>query len=409
MQRTVLGARRSSSQARYLNNMTKQALLEGIRVTDLTTVFFGPYCTQTLADLGAEVIKLEPADGDTSRLIGNPPGQAGMGPVYMRLNRGKRNIDWNLKSVEGRESMRALLASSDVFIHNIRRDAVERAGLGYDEVRRLRPDIVYVHCTGFDERGPYAGLQAYDDIIQAASGLAQLLPMADGNPQPRFMPAAIADKVSGLHAVYGVLAAIIHKLRTGEGQFVEVPMFESMVSFNMLEHLCDNTFVPPTSAGYYQRQLDPTRQPMRTKDGYIAFAPYLDDRWVRFFEAAGHGHVLLEARFIDKPTRRQNMSQMFEVMAKISVERTTDEWLALMKTANVPAMRVNRIDELLDNPQLKASKLLREREHPTEGKYIEVAMPVRFSAREQPEMLHPASKGQHSEEVANELMAANKV
>ena len=384
--------------------MARQNMLEGIRVTDLTTVFFGPYCTQTLADLGAEVIKLEPAEGDTSRLVGNPPQTPGMGPVFMRLNRGKRIVDWDLKSEEGRQAMHRLIETSDVLIHNIRSDAVQRAGLGYEEVRRLRPDIVYVHCTGFDERGPYAGLQAYDDIIQAASGMAQLLPMVDGNPQPRFLPAAIADKVSGLHAVYGVLAAIIHKLRTGEGQFVEVPMFESMVSFNMLEHLCDNTFKPATtSPGYYQRQLDPTRQPMRTRDGFIAFAPYLDDRWIRFFEAAGHAHVLQEPRFIDKPTRRANMSQMFEVMAAIAPERTTDEWLALMKEANVPAMRVNRIDELLDNPQLLASGLLRERDHPTEGRYVEVGMPVRFSAHQPAPPSHAVGPGEHSESVAREL------
>ena len=383
-------------------------MLAGIRVTDLTTVFFGPYCTQTLADLGAEVIKLEPAEGDTARLVGTPPVTPGMGPVYMRLNRGKRTIDWDLKSEAGREAMHRLIQSSDVFIHNIRGDAIARAGLSYDEVRAIRPDIVYVHCTGFDERGPYSDLQAYDDIIQAASGMAQLLPLADGNPKPRFLPAAIADKVSGLHAVYGVLAAIIHKLRTGEGQFVEVPMFESLVSFNMLEHLCDNTYLPPTSkgsvgAGYYQRQLDPTRHPMQTKDGYVAFAPYLDDRWLRFFEATGYGHILKEPRFIDKPTRRQNMSQMFELMAQIALERTTDEWLVLMKKINVPAMRVNRIDELIDNEQLKASGLLREREHPTEGKYIEVGLPLRFSAMEPVPYRHPSAKGQHSEEVAREL------
>lgn len=384
--------------------MTRKALLEGIRVADLTTVFFGPYCTQTLADLGADVIKLEPAEGDSSRLVGNPPATALQGPVWLRLNRGKRLVDWDLKTEAGREAMRALIASSDVFIHNIRSDAIRRVGLDYDSVRAIRPDIVYVHCTGFDERGPYAGLQAYDDIIQAATGLAQLLPMVDGDPRPRFLPAAIADKVSGLHAVYGVLAAIIHRLRTGEGQRVEVPMFESMVSFNTLEHLCDNSWVPPTAQpGYYQRQLDPTRQPMRTKDGWIAFAPYLDDRWVRFFEAAGYGHVLKEPRFIDKPTRRANMSQMFELMARIAPERTTDEWLALMKQVNVPAMRVNRIHELPDDPQLRASGLIREREHPTEGSYLEVGMPVRFSAREPVPLRHAGRQGEHAEEVAREL------
>lgn len=384
--------------------MTRQALLEGIRIADLTSVFFGPYCTATLADLGADVVKLEPAEGDTSRLVGNPPVTPGMGPVYLRLNRGKRSVDWDLKTEAGREAMRRLLAVSDVFIHNIRSDAIARAGLSYEEVRAIRPDIVYVHCTGFDETGPFAGLQAYDDIIQASTGMAQLLPMVDGNERPRFLPAAIADKVSGLHAVYAVLAAIIHRMRTGEGQRVEVPMFESMASFNTLEHLCDNSWRPPTaSPGYYQRQLDPTRQPMRTKDGWIAFAPYLDERWVRFFKAAGYGHVLDEERFKDKPTRRANMSQMFEVMAAIAPERTTDEWLALCKEAHVPAMRVNRIDELVDNPQLRASGLVREREHPTEGRYVEVGQPVRFSAVPPREVRHAARQGEHSEEVAREL------
>lgn len=385
--------------------MSQPALLNGIRITDLTTVFFGPYCTQTLADLGAEVVKLEPAAGDTVRLIGNPPGVEGMGPVFMRLNRGKRNIDWDLRTDAGQEAIRRLLETSDVFIHNIRLDAVERLGLGYEAVKAIRPDIIYVHGTGFDQRGPYAALQAYDDIIQASTGLATLLPMVDGNPRPRFLPAAIADKVSGLHAVYGVLAAVIHRLRTGEGQHVEVPMFESLASFNTMEHLCDNSFVPPTSEpGYYMRQLDPTRQPMQTKDGWIAFAPYMDERWVRFFEAAGHGDLLKEERFIDAPTRRANMSQMFEEMARISPERTTDEWLELCKKANVPAMRVNAVHELPANEQIQASGLMREREHPTEGRYIEVGMPVRFSAApDRPEHRHPAARGEHSEEVAREL------
>ena len=385
--------------------MSQPALLEGVRITDMTSVFFGPYCTQTLADLGAEVIKLEAANGDTSRLVGNPPKTEGMGPVFMRLNRGKRFIDWDLRSAPGKKAMRRLLETTDVFIHNIRMDGAERLGLGYEAVKAIKPDIIYVHGAGFDQRGPYASLQAYDDIIQASTGLATLLPMADGEPRPRFLPAAVADKVSGLHAVYGVLAAVIHKLRTGEGQHVEVPMFESLASFNTVEHFCDNSFVPPTaSPGYYQRQLDPTRQPMPTKDGWIAFAPYLDDRWVRFFTAAGHAYLLEEERFIDPPTRRANMSQMFEEMARISPERTTEEWLALCREANVPAMRVNAVHELPNDPQLQASGLFLEREHPTEGPYIEVGMPVRFSAApDRREHRHAAQPGHHSEEVAREL------
>ncbi len=379
-------------------------MLQGLRVADMTTVIFGPYATQVLADLGADVVKIEPAaGGDSIRLIGNAPHTPGMGPAHLRLNRGKRSVDWDLKSEAGRAAMKRLIETSDVFIHNVRADAIERLGLGYEAVKALRPDIVYLHCTGFDQRGPQADLQAYDDIIQAATGIASLLPHVDGNPQPRFLPMTLADKVSGLHAAYAVLAAIVHRLRTGEGQFVEVPMFESVASFHLLEHLCNASFVPPTGPALYPRQVDPTRQPMRTQDGWIAIAPYLDDRWVRLFEAVGLGELLKEPRFADTRSRRKHMGQMHDLVAELTPLRSTAEWLALLKEINVPASRVNEVDDLLSDEQLRASGLLRRRTHPTEGDYIEVGPPVRFSAWQPPEPRPAASMGQHSEEVAREL------
>lgn len=383
--------------------MTSPRMLEGLRVTDLTTVIFGPYCTQILADLGAEVIKFEPPESDSIRIIGTPPHTPLMSPVHLRLNRGKRSVDWDLKSETGRVAMHRLIETSDIFIHNMRSDAIGRAGLTYEEVRAMRPDVIYVHCTGFDQRGPYAGLQAYDDIIQAASGIASLPPRVDGNPQPRYVPMTMADKVSGLHAAYAVLAAVIHRLRTGEGQKVEVPMFESVTSFNLVEHLCDMTFVPPTGPSCYPRQIDPTRQPMKTSDGYLALAPYLDERWVRFFEATGHAEVLLQPQFADKALRRQNMSRMYEAAAGILPRRSTDEWLEILRQANIPAMRVNDIDDLPSDPQLQATGLFRQRTHPTEGEYLEVRPPVQFSAFDYAELEHAAAPGQHSAEVAAEL------
>jgi len=378
-------------------------MLDGLRIVDLTTVIFGPYCTQILADLGAEVVKLEPPEGDSIRIIGTPPVTPLMSPVHLRLNRGKRSVDWDLKSEDGRAAMRRLVETSDIFIHNVRSDAIARAGLDYDSVRAIRPDIVYVHCTGFDQRGPYAALQAYDDIIQAASGVASLPPRVDGNPQPRYVPMTMADKVSGLHAAYAVLAAVVHRLRTGEGQKVEVPMFEAVASFNLVEHLCDQTFVPPTGPGLYARQVDPQRQPMRTADGYIAIAPYLDERWLRFFEAAGHPEVLADPLLADKALRRRNMSRMYQAAAAILPERGTDEWLRILRQANVPAMRVNDIADLPNDPQLQATGLFRQRTHPTEGDYLEVRPPVRFSAYDYPDLDHAAAPGQHSEQVAREL------
>lgn len=383
--------------------MSRKLPLAGIRITDMTTVVFGPYCTQILADLGADVIKVEPAEGDTARMIGTPPKTPLMGPTHIRLNRGKRSVSWDMKTPKGQKAMRRLLETSDVFIHNIRPDAIDRIGLGYDQVAKIRPDIVYVHCTGFGLDGPYAGLQAYDDVIQAASGAASLLPRVDGNPRPRYLPMLFADKVSGLHAVYATMAALMARTRDGQGQHVEVPMFEAISSFNLLEHLCDATFVPPTGRWGYARQLDPIRQPMKTKDGYISIAPYVDDRWVRFFKAAGYPQVLEEERFKDKVIRRQNMSLMYEVAETILPERTTAEWLVILKEAHVPAIKVNEVGEVLDDPHLKAVGLFREREHPTEGRYIEVRQPVRFAGMEDVELGHAPAVGQHTADLEKEL------
>jgi crotonobetainyl-CoA:carnitine CoA-transferase CaiB-like acyl-CoA transferase len=377
--------------------------MAGLRVVDLSTVVFGPYCTQILADLGADVIKIEPPEGDHVRNIGQPSRTPGMGPVFLRLNRGKRSVVWDMKSPAGRTAIERLIASADVLVHNIRPEAVERLGLGYEAVRALRPDILYVHCTGFGLEGPYAGLQAYDDVIQASTGAAALLPRVDGNPAPRYLPMLFADKVSGLHATYAVLAALVHRLRTGEGQQVEVPMFEALASFNTLEHLCDMTWVPPTGDWGYARQLDPTRQPMRTRDGWISVAPYVDERWQRFFQAVDRADVLQRPALADKALRRQNMSQMYTLMAEILPSRSTAEWLALFKQIAVPAMAVKAIGDLPQDPHLQAVGLFRQREHPTEGGYLEVRQPVRFGGCALPELRHPPGLGEHSDELLREL------
>lgn len=382
----------------------KPSLLNDLRVVDMTTVIFGPYCTQILADLGADVVKIEPDKiGDASRNIGKSAKTPYMGPLHLRLNRGKRSVVWDLKSSRGREALERLLAKSDIFIHNIRPDAVGRANLDYETVRKLRPDIIYVHCTGFDTVGPYSGLPAYDDIIQAASGAASLLPRVDGNPAPRFIPMAFADKVSGLHAAYAVMAAVIHRLRTGEGQYVEVPMLESIASFNLLEHLYERTFDPAIGSTGYARQLDPSRQPMRTKDGYIVIAPYQDGRWLKFLELSGLSHVVEEPGLTTLMERRTNADRLYRYMAQVLPEKTTADWLTLLSEHQIPASRVNTIDDLLDDPQLKASGLFTFREHPTEGRYTEVGQPVRFSAVERAALRDAPTIGQHTEELNREL------
>ena len=237
-------------------------MLEGIQVLDLTSVVFGPYCTQLLADLGAEVTKVEtPGIGDPFRWSGPAPTSPNMAPGFMALNRGKRSVALDLKSAADQQVMRGLLEQADVFVVNVRGKALERLGLDYEAVRQIRPDIIYVHCVGFGQDGPYADLQAYDDVIQAATGTATLLPRVDGDPRPRYLPSLIADKVAGLHAAYGALAAIVHRQRTGEGQLVEVPMFEAFSSFMLLEHLGGQTFDPPVGPAGYPRQIDRCASP----------------------------------------------------------------------------------------------------------------------------------------------------
>ncbi len=379
------------------------APMSGLRVLDLSTVVFGPYCTQILADLGADVIKLEPPDGDHVRIIGTPAHTPGMGPVFLRLNRGKRSVVWDMKTDAGRLAVQRLLATCDVLIHNIRPDAALRLGLGYDSVRAIKPDIVLVHCTGFGLGGPYAGLQAYDDVIQASTGAAALLPRVDGNPAPRYLPMLFADKVSGLHAAYAVLAALLHRQRTGAGQFVEVPMFEALASFNSVEHLCDMTMRPPTGTWGYARQLDPTRQPMATADGWLSVAPYIDERWQRFFQAVGRPDVFERPTLADKALRRQNMSEMYLLMAGILPSRSSAAWLALFKQIEIPAMPVLTVGDLPSDPHLQAVGMFQERVHPTEGGYLDVRQPVRFGGCQLPEPRHAPNLGEHGDELLREL------
>ena len=293
------------------------ALLEGIRVVDLTTVVFGPYCTQTLADLGAEVIKIEtPGSGDSFRWSAKAAQTPGMAPGFMAFNRGKRSLALDLKTEADAERMRDLLRGADLFVVNVRGKALERLGLDYDAVRGLKPDIVYVHCVGFGQDGPYADLQAYDDVIQAATGTATLLPRTDGDPRPRYLPSLIADKVSGLHAAYGAIAALFHRQRTGEGQKVEVPMFEAFSHFMLSEHLGGQSFDPPNGDAGYARQLDPDRQPFPTSDGHISVVPYTLAAWDTIFDLLGAPDFMADPRFVDTKGRVLHQAALYQKLAQ---------------------------------------------------------------------------------------------
>ncbi len=374
-------------------------MLEGIRVVDLTTVVFGPYATQILADLGADVVKLEPPTGDQYRFSGKPAKSRGMSPGHMALNRGKRSAALDLKDAADLETARALIAKADVFIHNVRAEAIARLGLDYATVKALNPTIIYVHCVGFGSDGPYANLQAYDDVIQAASGATTLASRVDGDPRPRFIPSLIADKIAGLHAAYAVMAAVIHRLRTGEGQFVEVPMFETFTSFMLKEHLAGQTFDPPNAPICYPRQIDPDRQPFPTADGYIAIVPYTDGSWAKLFAVLGAPTFVEQEKFATLQLRAQNVAELYQGVAALTPARTTSEWLALLHAAELPAMPVRDIGDIREDPHFKATDFFTRREHPTEGPYFDVKPPIRFSAAASQPASPPPLIGEHTNEI----------
>ncbi|MEQ8558251.1 MAG: CoA transferase [Henriciella sp.] len=383
-------------------------LLSDIRIADMTTVIFGPYCTQTLADMGADVVKLEPKGGDDFRNVGKPANNKGMGPCHLTINRGKRSVVWDLKSDAGMAAIRKLIQQSDVFIHNIRPDAVKRLGLTFEEVKAIKPDIVYVHCLGFGSDGPYSGRPAYDDLIQALSGATSLLPRVDGNEAPRFLPTAFADKVSGLHAVHATLAALHHRDRTGEAVHVEVPMLECVTSFLFEEHFYEAAFDPPVGPHCYQRQVDPSRQPVRTQDGWIVIAPYVDHRWVTLFDVIGAPEELEDERISDYRGRFFNHAYMMSRVQAHFVNFTTEELLKMLSDADIPAANATDISEVQDDPHLKAVNFFQRREHPSEGGYWEVQPPVKFSGMA-PRDIRPAPRvGEHTEEVLAELGLARE-
>lgn len=355
-------------------------MLDGVKVVDLTSVVFGPYCTHILAELGAEVVKVEtPGSGDSFRWSGKAVATPGMSPGFMAINRGKQSIALDLKADADLATMKALLADADVFVVNVRGKAVERLGLDYAAVKAINPGIVYAHCVGFGQDGPYADLQAYDDVIQAATGAATLLPRVDGNPRARYLPSLIADKVAGLHAAYAVLAAIIHKLRTGEGQKVEVPMFEAFTHFMYLEHLAGLTFDPPNAPVGYFRQIDPDRQPFATSDGFISIVAYSDDAWPRVFALLGKPEFLDDERFATRKLRTVNLALLYQEMARLTPGFTTAELLARCHAAQIPAQPVRDLADIMTDPHLAATGFFRRQEHPSEGAYFAMDHPVRFS------------------------------
>ena len=373
--------------------------LTGVRVVDCTTVVLGPWAAQQLGDLGADVVKIEPPEGDTTRQLG-PMRNPDMGAFYLAVNRNKRSIVLDLKQEGARRVLQRLAEGADVLLHNYRPQAARRLGMAYETFRAVNPGIVYVGTYGFRAAGPYGDKPAYDDIIQAASGIASLQASLFG--EPKYVPTIVADKTSSMTVLVAVLAALYHKARTGEGQEVEVPMLESMAAWVMVEHLYGETFVPPLETAGYKRVLNRYRRPFKTKDGYLAILPYTDQNWRDFFAIADRPDLLDDPRFKTLSTRLRHIEILYEELGKIATTRTSAEWLAELDRRNIPAMIVNSLESLLRDPHLEATGFWQVVEHPTEGTLRLPGIPAAYSKTPAAIRRLPPRLGEHSVEILRE-------
>jgi crotonobetainyl-CoA:carnitine CoA-transferase CaiB-like acyl-CoA transferase len=352
-----------------------QGPLAGVRVLDLTSVLMGPYATQIFADLGADVIKIESPDGDTTRHL--PPGpDADRGAMFMNLNRGKRSLVMDLKQPAARDVLLRLAATADVFVHSMRAQAIGRLGLDYAALKAANPRIIYTNLYGFGRDGPYRDYPAYDDIVQAASGLVALQAKLSGG-EPTYLATVVADKVAGLTGAYAIIAALYAREKTGEGQEIEVPMFETLVSFAATEHLGGALFDPAQGKAEYARVVSEARRPYRTADGHVGVMIYNDKHWRAFFAALGDPEWSRDPMFASMRARAENIGTVLSKLASVMEERTTDEWMTLFREAHIPAMAINSLDDLLDDPHLNETGFW-ERRDTADGTLRFPGIPTRF-------------------------------
>ncbi|MDH4192019.1 MAG: CoA transferase [Betaproteobacteria bacterium] len=375
--------------------------LDGVRVLDLTTVVMGPYATQILADFGAEVIKVESPEGDAMR-YGWPFRNRGMGHVFLNANRNKRSVVLDLKRAEAHAALLALARTVDVLVYNIRPQAMARLKLSYEELCAVHPGIIYVGCFGYSQRGPYAAKSAYDDLIQGAAGIPWLL-KKQGAETPRYAPIIVADRSVGQQVAGAVSAALYYREKTGQGQRVDVPMFEHLLQIVLGEHLGGYTFEPQHGEPGYSRLLAKDRRPYETKDGYVCALIYNDKQWKAFFELIGKAEMFVtDARFATQEARSQNYDFAYGMVADELKQRTTDEWLAAFEAADIPVQRMNSLADIVDDPHLAAIGYFQTVEHPSEGRIKSMATPSEWSESRPAYRRHAPRLGEHTREVLAE-------
>lgn len=383
-----------------MNNIGQAAgPLAGVRILDLTSVVMGPFATQILAQLGADVVKIESPEGDNMRHVG-PMNHAGMGHIFLHANAGKRSVVLDLKNPQGRDAALRLARECDVLISNVRPQALARLGLDYESVRRVNARIIHVSCCGFDQEGPDAARPAYDDLIQGATCVPWLM-QRYGAPEPCYAPTTLADRVTGLHAVYAVTAALFARSQTGQGQSVVVPMFEAMSQFILGDHMAGLTFDPPRGEPGYARLLTPHRKPYPTKDGMLCVLIYNDRQWQGFFSAIGETEGLgRDPRFASHTARAAHIDAVYAEVARLMLTRTTQEWRTLLDAADVPNAAMNTPADLIDDEQLRATGFIRDVVHPSEGQLHVMGTPTRWSATPPAPSCAPAPRlGEHTRGV----------
>ncbi len=370
--------------------------LSGLRVLDLTSVIYGPYTTQMLGDFGADVIKIEAPGGDMTRDIGIGRS-AKMTALYLGSNRNKRSVVLDLKCKASRAALWRLIEGADVLVHNIRPQKMAKLGFDPDAVLAKKPTLVYGALLGYREDGPYGGMPAYDDVIQGQSGLAGTFAARDG--EPVLMPTVVADKTAGLLASNGILAAVIQRLTTGRGVYVETSMFEGLTGYTLLEHQDGMMFRPPLSGPGYARALSPERRPHRTRDGYLCMLAYTDRHWRDFWALTGQAALAADPRFVSVGTRADNIDALYRIAGEALGRRTTGEWLQVLKETEIPVGSVNRLEDLRDDGHLQAIGFFRPFEHPSEGAMEIPDTAFRFDREVLPVHRHQPGLGEHTLEV----------
>jgi len=383
------------------SDASRQSPLQGYRIIDMATVLMGPLATQTLGDYGADVVKIEPPEGDVARHAGalrNPS----MASMYMASGRNKRSLVLDIKKPDGKAALLKLCETADVFIHNVRPDGMRRAGLDYESLRKVNPAIVYVSLVGFGEGGRYANRPAFDDIIQGAAGVPGLF-LRSGHDAPPFVPWNVADRITGITAVHATLAALLMRERTGKGQAVEVPMFETVAQQVLGDHMGGLSFVPQHGQSGYSRLLSPGRKPYKTLDGYLVATPYTNKHFATLLGAVGRESEMQTNPILrDVPTRQGHWPEIYEMVGAILATRTTAEWLDILTAGEVPAVNVSSLEDLVNDPHLNDVGLFREVDHPTEGRIREMRPVTRWSDADVSIRRHAPMIGEQSIEILRE-------